>query len=161
MTRLLLVMLLVTPFVPGQGRGGGGGGGGSGAPPMQTRDPTPLDQFVDKMRLSEQQVPEVQRILQGAAVEATPVSDELVRLRMQMLDLDLAGKTDGLQAVLDQYTAASARMTGVEIKAMGTVRTVLKSGQLSRIGEGFAVIGGVFNAPTPKGRPAGGRGGVQ
>lgn len=156
MSRFLLVMLLASPFVPGQSRGGGG----SGAPPMQTRDPAPLDDFVDRLRLDEQQVTQVQRILQGAANEAGPVSAEMIKLRQQMLTIETSGKTDELPGVLEAYTKAAARMTGIEIKAFGTLKTVLKPGQLSKVADGFVVIAGVFNPATPRaGGPGARRGG--
>lgn len=155
LTRLLLVMLLATPFVPGQGKGGGG----SGAPPMQTRDPAPLDEFVDRLRLDENQVTQVQKILQGAANEAVPVSAEMIKLRQQMLAIEMSGKSDELAPVLSAYTTAAAKMTGIEIRAFDTVKTVLKSGQLSRVADGFVVIAGVFNPPTPRQRPGAPRGG--
>ena len=151
LSRLLLVMALAAPLVPQQ----------SGAPPMQTKDPAPLDKFVDQLRLSEDQVKQVQKILQGAAIEAVPVSDEMIRLRKQMLTVEMSGKPEELAPVLAAYTAAAAKMTVVEIRAFDTVKTVLKSNQLSRLADGFVTIAGVFNPPTPRPRPAPRGGGGQ
>ena len=40
LSKFLLLMALAAPFLPPQASG-------SGAPPMQTRDPSPLDEFVE------------------------------------------------------------------------------------------------------------------
>ena len=124
---------------------------------MQTRDPTPLDLFVDRLRLNEKQVAEVEKIFTAAAKEAVPVSQEMIKLRQQMLEIEASGKADELQTVLKSYTAAAAKMTGIEIRAFDQVKALLKSNQLSRVADGFVVIAGVFNPPTPTRTTPGGR----
>jgi hypothetical protein len=124
-------------------------------------DPTPFEQFVSKLKLdSKKQLPEVVKIFTAAATEAWPISQDLIKLRAQMVDFD--GKPDQLAPVVAAFNAASARMVAVEVKALKQTQALLKPDQMAKSGEAFVLMAGLFNPPTPRqSRSTGGRGGVE
>jgi hypothetical protein len=129
-------------------------------PPNAVIDPTPFEQFVDKLKLDpKKQLPEVQKIFLAAAKEAVPISQDLLRLRAQMVEFE--GKPDQLAPVKEAFTAASSRMVAAELKAFRQVQELLKPDQLSKSGEAFVLMAGIFNPPTPRAprAPRGGGGG--
>ena len=140
---------MAAPLAAQRGGGGGGAGGGSGAPAM-IADPTPFEVFVDKMKLDGSQIDQTAKIFQAGAAEAKPVADEMLQLRQKLLAAEEAGKTDEINATLTAYSAAAAKMTGLEVKAFQQVQGILKSGQLGKSADGFAVIAGMFHPPAPR-----------
>jgi Spy/CpxP family protein refolding chaperone len=145
--RILLVMLFAAPaLVTVQG---GGGGGQSGAP-QQNPDPTPFEQYVDKLTLRTEQLAPIQKIFTAASAEAAPFSRELLALRETMLTAESAGNADQFAAAAASYTTAAAKMAAVEVKAFAQAESVLMPKQLSKTAEAFVVIAGVFNQPTPR-----------
>lgn len=142
----VIVLLLLAPVAEGrQGQGGGGGGAPSGS----ASDPTPFEQFVSKLKLdSKKQLPEVVKIFTAAATAAGPIAQDLVRLRAQMVEFD--GKPEQLAPVTAAFKAASERMTAAEVKAFQQVQALLKPNQLSKSGEAFVLMAGIFNPPTPR-----------
>lgn len=159
----VVLVLLLCLVSPADGRqepptGGGappqGGGGGGGSP----TDPTPFEQFVAKLKLdSKKQLPEVQKIFTAAATEAGPISQDLIKLRAQMVEFD--GKPEQLAPVTAAFNAASARMVAAEVKAFKQVQALLKPDQLAKSGEAFVLMAGLFNPPTPRGSRSMRRGG--
>jgi hypothetical protein len=146
---IVVLLLCLAPVALGrQGQGGGAapsGSMGGGA----SLDPTPFEQFVAKLKLdSKKQLPEVQKIFTAAATEAGPISLDLIKLRAQMVEFD--GKPDQLAPVTAAFTAASARMVAAEVKAFKQVQALLKPDQLSKSGEAFVLMAGIFNPPTPR-----------
>jgi hypothetical protein len=153
----VILLLCVAPVVHGrQGRGGGGGGSSSmGGAPI---DPTPFEQFVAKLKLdSKKQLPKVVEIFTAAAAEAAPISQDLIRLRAQMVEFE--GKPDQLAPVMAAFNAASARMVAAEVKAFKQVQALLTPSQLSKSAEAFVLMAGIFNPPTPSGSRSMRRGG--
>ena len=141
--RIVMVMLLAAPaFVVAQG-------GGSGAPPM-VADPTPFEQYVDKLTLSTPQLAQIQKIFTAVATEAVPISRELLGLRETMLMSEVEGKADAFAAAAAGYATAAAKMAAVEIKAVQQTATVLTPKQISKSGEAFVLMAGLFNQPTPR-----------
>jgi hypothetical protein len=132
------------------------GGGGSSMGAMT--DPTPFEQFVSKLKLdSKKQLPQVQQIFTAAATEAGSISQDLVRLRAQMVEFD--SKPEDLAPVMAAFNAASARMVAAEVKAFKQVQALLTPNQLSKSAEAFVLMAGIFNPPTPRGAPSMRRGG--
>ena len=154
---MLLNLLVAVLFIVPLGQGGQDRNG-SGAPP-QTGDPTPFEQFVDKLKLDAKQLKDVQEIFQGAAAEAAPVSQQMIQLRQQLLAIEAAGKTEERAPVLTAYTTAAEKMTGIEIRAFQKVLALLKPNQKSKAADAFVVIAGIFNPPTPRTSMGGRRGG--
>jgi Spy/CpxP family protein refolding chaperone len=139
---VMLMMLAVPALVVAQG-------GGSGAPPM-VADPTPFEQYVDKLTLSSAQLAQIQKLFTTVAGEAAPISRELLGLRETMLTSELEGKADAFAAAAAGYATAAAKMAAVEIKAAQQAATVLTPKQISKSAEGFVVMAGLFNLPTPR-----------
>jgi len=145
--RLALVLLLTPVLLSAQGRGGGGGGGGGGG---SLSAPTPFEEFVGRLKLDEkEQLPAVQQIFAEADTAAGPVVQELSQLRLRLLNLELAGTPDQAAAIVTAHSAAAAKMTMIEIRALERVSAQLKSSQLSRRSEAFVVMGGIFYPPPP------------
>jgi hypothetical protein len=143
--RLALVLLLTPVLVSAQGRGGGGGGGGGSLSAH-----TPFEEFVGRLKLDEkEQLPAVQQIFAEADTAAGPVVQELSQLRLRLLNLELAGTPDQAAAIVTAHSAAAAKMTMIEIRALERVSAQLKSRQLSRRSEAFVVMGGIFYPPPP------------
>src|SRR5262245_33997077 len=143
--KLLLAVLLVA--VPQRGVMPPGAG------------PTQFEEFAKKLKLDDKkQLPDVQAIFQNASADASPFEREMMRLRLKMLDV--ADKPAELAPVQQEYAVVAAKMTAVEVKAFEEVRTLLKSSQLSKSTEAFALMAGVFHPPTPRmmGRRGGGDG---
>ena len=146
MVSRLMVLLLVAAASMGQR---GADSNGSGAPPQTGEDPTPFEQFEAKLKLdSRRQTPEVVKIFTAAAADATPVSQEMIQLRLKMVSLD--GKPDELGPVMTSYTAAAAKMTGIEIRAFQKVYALLDKNQQSKSAEAFVIMAGIFHPPTPR-----------
>jgi len=124
-------------------------GGGSGAPPM-VADPTPFEQYVDKLTLSTPQLAQIQKIFTAVATEAAPISRELLALRETMLTSELESKADAFAAAAAGYVTAAAKMAAVEIKAVQQTAAVLTPKQISKSGEAFVLMAGLFNQPTPR-----------
>lgn len=148
---LVVAVLLFLAAPVTYGRQGGGMGGGSS-------DPTPFEQFVSKLKLDEKkQLPEVEKIFTAAATEAAPISQELIRVRAQMVAA--ADNPAELAKAEAAFTAASARMVAAELKAFKQVQALLKPDQLAKSGDAFVLMAGLFNPPTSRGGRS--RGGVQ
>jgi hypothetical protein len=153
--RTVVVMVLAAPaLVAGQG-------GGSGAPPM-VADPTPFEQYVNKLTLSTEQLAQIQKFFTTDASQAAPISHELIAAREAMLAAESQGRADQFSAAAASYTSAAAKMVVVEIEAAQQAASVLARRQISKSGEAFVLMAGLFNQPTPRlSFAAGRRGGAQ
>jgi hypothetical protein len=82
---------------------------------------------------------------------------ELLTLREQIVNLELSGRTEELEAALASHTAAAARLATVEAQAFKRIYAELRENQHERAAEAFVIMGGLFYPPAA---PAGGgRGG--
>jgi hypothetical protein len=160
MLRKLLIVLLVLSASVAAAPQRGGGGGGSGAPAM-IAEPTPFEVFVDKMKLSGDQIDAVAKILQTGAGKAAPVAQEMIQLRQKLLVAETAGKADDVTAALTAYSTAAAKMAAQEIATFTEIQGVLKGGQLNKSGEGLTMIAGMFHPPAPRAGGSQRRGGGQ
>jgi len=151
--KLLLALIMATTVVAEQGRDAGG----SGAPPMQSGPLTPFEEFVNRLKLDEKvQAPAAAQIFTDAARDAQAVGQEMMQLRQRLVGAELAGNAADVKPIQDLYTAAAAKMTGIEAQAFGKIYATLKPNQQSKAPQAFAVIGGVF-MPTSGGNSRGGR----
>jgi Spy/CpxP family protein refolding chaperone len=157
--RTVLVMLLAAPALAVAQ----GGGGSSGAPQM-VADPTPFEQYVNKLTLRTEQLAQIQKVFTAAATEAAPISRELVGAREAMLTAEVAGNAEQFGAAAASYATAAAKMATIEIKAVQQAATVLTPKQISKSAEAFVVMAGLFNQPSPRlnlAAGAGRRGGAE
>ena len=141
--RTVLVIVLAAPaLVAAQG-------GGSGAPQM-VADPTPFEQYVNKLTLKTEQLEQIQKFFTTAATEGAPISRELLGAREAMLTAEVAGNAEQFGAASASYATAAVKMAALEIKAVQQAATVLTPKQMSKSAEAFVVMAGLFNLPTPR-----------
>jgi hypothetical protein len=115
-------------------------------------------QFADRLKLdAKTQVPAVQQILSDASKEAAPVGQQMLQLRQQLVNLALANKAEEMKPVVDAYTVAAARMTGIEARAFAKVYATLKPNQQSNAPQAFAIMAGMFQPAAPRGGGGGPR----
>lgn len=156
--RTVIVMLLAAPALA---VAQGGGAGGSGAPQM-VADPTPFEQFVNKLTLKTEQLTQIQKLFTAAATAAAPISQQLVAAREAMLSAETVGNAAHFGAAAVAYTSTAAKMATLEVKAIQQAATVLTPKQISKSAEAFVLMAGLFNHPTPRlSLTAGRRGGGQ
>jgi hypothetical protein len=119
---------------------------------------TALQLFAEKLKLdAKTQVPAVEEILSGAAKEAGPVGQQMLQLRQQLVNLDLAKKADEeKKPVVAAYADAAAKMAGIEARAFARVYAMLKPNQQSGAAQAFAIMAGIFQPAAP--RPGAARG---
>jgi hypothetical protein len=141
----MIALLIAVPLEQG-----GRDAGGSGAPPMTGKDPTPYEQFADKLKLDSKQEKDVQQIFTAAAAEAAPVAQEMIQLRQKLLALGSTGKPEERAPMINAHTAAAAKMTGIEVRAFQKVLELLKPDQKSKAPAAFVVMAGLFNPLTPR-----------
>ena len=176
-SRLLLTAILATTLASAQ-RGGAGGGdtggdmgggmGGSGGRGgdtggmngmgdgmgMNTRPhkQSKLEMFADRLKLSKEQKPEVESILQDGAKEAAPLRSQLLQGREALVSAVLAGKTGAdLDEVVKGYSVLEAKMTVIEAKTFSKVCAMLKPNQQAKAASAFEFLDGVFDVAPPTG----------
>jgi hypothetical protein len=124
---------------------------------------TPYQQFAERLKLdAKTQVPAVEQILADAGRDAAPVAQQMLQLRQQLVNLALANQSDATKPVIDAYTAAAAKMTGIEASAFAKVYAILKPNQQANAAQAFTIMGGMFQPAAPRGgasRGSGPRGG--
>jgi hypothetical protein len=129
----------------------GGGGGQSGAPPMSMA--TPFEQFTEKLRLdSKTQIPQVQAIMTESAKGAAPIATSMLKIREQLINLELGNNAAGKPPALASYTAAAAKMAAAEAAAFAQVFASLKPNQQERAADAFDRMAGFFSPVTQPGR---------
>jgi hypothetical protein len=151
--KLTLPMLLVVAFAPAQR------GGGSGAPPMTGRDPTPYEEFLEKLRPDDQQGVAIQNAFNEAGAAAVPVSAEMIRIRQQMVALGPDATPAQLAPLRAAYAVEAAKMVEIELGAYQKVHAVLKKGQQGKAAEALTIMAGLFHPLTPRPARGGRRGG--
>lgn len=155
------LIALPLPAFPGSQGGGSLGtdrpdvSNGSGLSGERTVVLTPVQQFAARLKLdAKTQAPAVEQILSDAQKEAAPVGQQMLQLRQQLVNLALANKAEETKPVVDAYTAAAAKMAGIEAKAFAKVYATLKPNQQSAAPQAFAIMAGMFQPSAPRG-PAG------
>jgi hypothetical protein len=163
LVRFLLAAVLAAGLALAQ-RGGGGlsrdEGGianaiGNGGGKAQVRPLTREDTLFDKLKLDKEQREEAAKILSTAREKAAPTRDLLTKGRIAVANAITGKASDGeLKALLDQYTAVNATVTGIEAEAFGKLYALLKPNQQSKAPQTFELMTGMF----AEGGPGGGTG---
>jgi hypothetical protein len=145
----------------GGGGGGGGGFAGGGSGGGSVRAATRFEQFMSRLKLDNKtQGPQVSAILQEASAQAAPVGQQMVALQNQLVAAILANKTEAeLKPIVDGYTDAAAKMTGIETAAFAKIYAMLKPNQQGNAVPAFAMMAGWLQ-PAPASARGGGRGGA-
>ena len=152
-TYLLAALLLF------QSQAGGRQTGGYDGPPLTgTHEPTAFERFADKLSLDDtRQLPDVAKILSAAAAQGAAIGREMISARLRLIELD--GKPEAT-AVLDAFTAASAKLTALDARTYQQVYAILDKGQQSKSADAFLLTAGLLDVALPRagrgGRGAGG-----
>ena len=130
---------------------------------MSARALTPFEEFAGKLKIDvKTQGAAVEQMFADGAKEADPVAQELIQLRNRLVNAELNGKPEDVKTALDAYTAAAAKMAGIEAGVFAKVVASLTPAQQARsVGgfeQAFAIMAGFFQQAAPRG---GGRGGAR
>jgi uncharacterized membrane protein YgcG len=113
----------------------------------------------DKLKLDKEQREEAAKILSTAMEKAAPTRDLLTKGRIAIANAITGKASDGdLKALLGEYTALNATMTGVEAEAFGKLYALLKPMQQSKAPQTFELMTGMFAGGGPGGGTGGGTG---
>jgi len=153
--RKLLILALCTPVALAAQASGSSGA------PEPSAPTTPFEHIVDKLGLDvKTQVPEAEKLFNAQARLGASIGVEMVNLRKKMLDLEFAEKTADVAPVLESYTAAAAKMTGLEADTFVKLMAILKPNQQGKVAKAFPYMAGFFKPQPPRGRGPR-RGGVE
>jgi Spy/CpxP family protein refolding chaperone len=167
--KVLLTAAAVTTLALAQGGGdkGGGGGGGRGE---QNAGMTPMgnirapkeskgDQIAGKLKLTKDQKPKFESILEVSYQDATQVRGQLAQARSALANATLTGQSaDEIAKITKAYTTVEAQMTGLEVKAFQKIYALLKPNQTSHAPEAFDLMAGILDPAAGGGGMGGGRG---
>jgi hypothetical protein len=121
---------------------------------------TRVDELGRKLRLHDkEQRPKLDPIFAAVGQESGPVAQEMIQLRLQMVNMELAGQTATLPQVQAAYKAAAAKLTAFEVRVLTEASPWLEPRQKERIPEAFEYMAGFFQAAAPRGGGGRGRGG--
>ena len=167
LVRSLLMAVLACGLAFAQRGGGGtgrdeggianaiGSGGGGAKVQHQTRE----EMLFDKLKLNKEQREEAAKILSTAKEKAAPTRDLLTKRRIAIANA-ITGKAsdDDFKALLGEYTALNATMTGIEADAFGKLYALLKPNQQSKAPQTFQLMTGMFAGGGPGGGMGNGSG---
>jgi hypothetical protein len=170
LVRFLLMAVLAAGLALAQRGGGGlsrdeggianaiGSGGGRAQVPSLTRE----DVLFDKLKLDKEQREEAAKILSTAKEKAAPARDLLAKRRIAIANaITSKASGDDLKALMDEYTALNATMTGIEAEAFGKLYALLQPNQQSKAPQTFELMTGLFaggGTGDGSGRGRGGQG---
>jgi hypothetical protein len=168
LVRFLLTAVLGSGLALAQ-RGGGGGvshdeGGiantaGIAGGRAQVRSLTRAEMLFDKLKLSKEQREEAAKILSTAMEKAAPTRDRLIKGRIAIANAITGKASDAdLKALMDEYTAVNATVTGIEAEAFGKLYALLNPNQQSKAPQTFELMTGMFAGGGPGGGTGGGMG---
>jgi hypothetical protein len=127
-----------------------------GAGPPRAATVSPLQEFARKLKIDvATQGPAVNEILREASQAAMPVGREMLVIRENLINAELAGDADARQKALDAYATDAASMAGIEALTLAKICAILKPNQQANAQQAFALLAGIFQAQAPA---AGGRG---
>ena len=154
--RLMLAAAFAIGLASAQPGGGGMGGDmGSGMGGMARRQ-SPLEMFVDKLKLKDDQKDEVQKILSATAEKIAPVREQLTKGRSVIFQALMSkASDDDIKKLMGDYTLLSAQVTGLEADAFGKILALLKPNQQKNAPQAFDLLATVFQG---SGGGGGGRG---
>ena len=164
LVRFLLAAVLASGPAFAQRGGGGGTGrdeggianavgiGRGGAQGARVARQTKEEVLFDKLKLTKEQREDAAKILSAAMEKAAPTRDLLTKGRIAIANA-ITGKAsdDDLKALLDQYTAVNARVTGIEAEAFGKLYALLTPNQQSKAPRTFELMTGMFDGGGPGG----------
>jgi hypothetical protein len=163
LSKVLIAVVLTSSVVAAQGGGlysGMAEAERNNAQPTIGRPKTIFEQFTEVLKLDQKtQVPGVEEIMTGAAKEAAPIAQEMLRTRQLLANAELGSKPDEVKTALDAYTVSATKMAALEAQAFSQVYALLKPNQQSKAAEAFATMAGIFAPASPAAPRPGQRGG--
>ena len=164
--RVVVVALLAATFAFAQRGGGGGGGRGRGGggdmgdmgmmrPQRQSR----IEQFADKLKLSQEQRGEVEKIFRAVLEKSAPVRTQIETSRANLAGAMIQGQSaDEIKKMMEAHAALEAQMDAIEADAFSKIYTMLKPNQQPKAGQAFELMAGYFDRFGGGGGGGGGRG---
>jgi hypothetical protein len=111
----------------------------------QVRSLTREEVLFDKLKLNKEQREEAAKILSTAMEKAAPTRDRLTKGRIAIANAITGKASDAdLKALLDEYTAVHATVTGIEAEAFGKLYALLNPNQQSKAPQTFELMTGMF-----------------
>lgn len=154
--RLLLAALLAAAPASAQGKKGSNSNSNSMGEYRPQQRQTKFDLFAEKLKLNKEQKEEASTALAAAMEESAPVREDLDKSRVAIASALIDGKSgDDIKKPTDDYAAAAAKMTGIEVKAFSKVYASLKPNQQAKAGQAFDLLAEVLE----QGGSGGARGG--
>jgi len=144
----------------GGGRGGGRrnmGGSDDMIPSgtMRRVQQSKPDLIADKLKLNKEQKEEFDKILSAGREESRPVQENLQKMRAQLAAAIVQGGDADIKKATDDYTAAAAQMTAIEVKAYGKLYAALKPNQQGKAAQALELMAGIFEPRIGGGRGTG------
>jgi Spy/CpxP family protein refolding chaperone len=117
-------------------------------PPVTVQDPTPFELFVAKLDLDDKtQQQDTAKIFTSSAAEAATIGKDVTQLRARIVEVGLA--SGDMAPVTASYTAASTRLTGLEVRTFQQVFALLQKKQQSKASEAFVLMAGLLDPALP------------
>lgn len=143
--RFLFALALAVGLASAQGTGGGGGrrgqrGGVEDMGPIRQQRATRFDVIADKLKLSKEQKEQAATIFDAAQEQATPLAEQIVNGRNQIVSAMVQGQGAGenFDKLMAAYSAVLTKMAEVEAGAYGKLYAILKPNQQAKAPQVFA-----------------------
>ena len=164
--RVVLVALLATTLASAQRGGGGGGGRGRGGGGdmgdmgmMRPQRKSRIEQFADKLKLSQEQRGEVEKIFREVLEKSAPVRAQIDTSRANLAGAMIQGQSaDEIKKMTEAHAALEAQMDLIEADAFSKIYAMLKPNQQPKAGQAFELMAGYFDRFGGGGGGGGGRG---
>jgi Spy/CpxP family protein refolding chaperone len=156
--RVFLALMLATGLASAQGKKGGGGGGmGGESPAMRPQRLNKLDTIAEKLKLNKDQKDAASKIFDAAQQEAAPLRDQFDQGRKAITGALIAGKTDDVNKMMEQYSELLAQQAMVEAKAYSKLYALLEPKQQAKAPQVYATeMAGMFSGRNWRGGGGGG-----
>ena len=143
--RILFLGFLASALIFAQGKKGGGGGSnnmGGGFSASSSR----MDMLNDQLKLNKEQRKEIKATLDDAQKQATPVHDQMNKLRLTIAEAIAAGKgKEEIDAAVKSEAALESQMVSIELHAFASLVAALDKEQQPKAAMFFQTIHGMFN----------------
>ena len=131
----------------GMGRGGDSGMGGGGGGGMRMQRQTPFDMFAEKLKLSKDEKAEALTILQDAAKEISPISQQMQQARQNLAGAFISNQTEPVDQILKAYAPLAAQTAAIEAKAFAKICKMLKPNQQKAAAQAYELLAESLDRP--------------
>jgi Spy/CpxP family protein refolding chaperone len=124
---------------------------------MRPQRQSKLDVIADKLKLSKEQKDQAAKIFDAAQQEAAPLRDQFDQGRRAITGAMIAGKTEDVNKMMQQYNDLLVEAGAVEAKAYSKLYALLDAKQQAKAPQVFATeMAGMFNGRNWRGGMGGG-----